>query len=136
MVGPGDFFNSLDSNDATPAPVPPNGGGRIDVYQGEPPPSKAGPAAFFGSLDEPTNKTPPTKEYGSLESAALHGVHGLTSGFSDEMAGLKAASGIAEGSPEWMPILPEQAIRGLARMGYQKLISGDKDASEAYAKAR
>lgn len=135
MAGPGDFFNSLDNNEATPAPAPTTGG-RIDVYQGEPPPSKSGPAAFFGSLDEPTNKAPDGKEYGSLESAALHGVHGLTSGFSDEMAGLKAASGIAEGSPEWMPILPEQAIRGLARMGYQKLISGDKDASEAYTKAR
>src|SRR5882724_860027 len=127
MAGPSDFFDTLSNPAETPAPSPAPSG-RIDVYKGESPPAEKGPSSFFDQFSAPAKPT--GAEHGSLETAALHGVHGLTSGFSDELAGLGAVSGANRPS-----LNPVDLMHGLARMGYEKL-TGGHEASDEYTKAR
>ena len=81
---------------------------------------------YGGEKPEP----PPELKYGQAATALRHGVHGATSGWDDELAGLAAASGFPH-MPKGIP----QMI-GLARMGYEKLMGGDQSAHERYTAAR
>lgn len=118
MAGPADFFSDLE----TPAPqaIPPEVK-RVPV-------TKNDPAAFFQEMD--TSAAPPDRQYGYGETAALHGLHGMTAGFDDELTGIGALSGANR------PTLnPVDLMYGLARLGFGKL-TDDGGALEDYTKAR
>lgn len=120
---PLDFFNSL----TAPQPIPPEVK-RVPV-------TKDDPVNFFQEIADPAGPT--GKQYGTLETAAMHANQGLTSGFGDELAGVRAASGL----PEGLQGLPHGMLLGLARLGYEKvggLMGSDtgQSATEEYRKAR
>lgn len=100
--------------------------------------TKGGPESFFDNLEQPSS--PPNKEYGYGETAALHGMQGLTSGFGDELHGAMNAAPFMQGKPDYALPVP-RIIGGLAHMGYEKLMNhihgnNSHDASDAYTQAR
>lgn len=119
MADPMEFFDSLQTPPAQPIPADVK---RVPITKEE------NPADFFTQFEAPEQPTGP--QYGGMETALRHGAHGLTSGFSDEMMGLAAASG----KEHYLP-MPTDIAHGLARLGWQKL-TGGTDASEAYTKER
>lgn len=113
----------------TPAPS----GGRL--YISPEPPAEKKPSVLDG-LD--TSQPPDAaSQYGYGQTAAMHGVHGLTSGFSDEIAGFEqmADMGPAMNTYSAMSPIPVKTLYGLARLGYGAL-TGDGTALEEYKKAR
>src|SRR6266516_1926250 len=76
-------------------------------------------------------KEVPDTSYGVAKTAAIHGLQGATLGFGDEMRALSEAGGNKLGLP-----LPNEILHGLARLGYEKLISGDHEAIDKYHQAR
>jgi hypothetical protein len=68
-------------------------------------------------------------------AAAMEGVKsGVTAGFSDEIKGLKAASGASDSFFDPRAIAP--GLVGAARLGYEKLTGQEGEATAAYRKAR
>jgi len=68
---------------------------------------------------------------------------GVTAGFSDELAGLKAASGVPKGirdltdlSPMTLPASAATALIGGARLGYEKLTGQPGEATKGYEESR
>src|SRR6266446_6574786 len=96
------------------------------------PTEKPAPPAvgFLESLDQDQGgKSTEIGSHGVAETAALHGLQGITAGFGDELAGLGAVSGANRPS-----LNPVDLIHGLAKMGYEKLTGGHEYADK-YAKA-
>src|SRR5258707_1160854 len=117
---PMDFFNSLT---APPAPeAPPSGLKRVPI-------TKDDPANFFHEIAE--QEAPHGDQYGKLETIGRHGFQGLTMGFGDEMRGLSKAGGDEYGIPT-----PMIMVKGLAKMGYERLFSDEHPAAETYKKTR
>lgn len=115
---PASFFSDLSS--PAPQPIPPEVK-RVPVVKED------DPASFFKELEPPA---PTGRQYGIMETGALHGLQGLTAGFGEELAGLGAVSGANRPS-----LNPLDIMHGLARMGYEKL-TGGQEASDEYTRAR
>src|SRR4051812_1753094 len=114
------FLDTYENTDPAAAPPPdepaqPKTTGFLSEFGGE-----SGPVA---------GATPPPK-HGVAETAALHGIQGITAGFGDELSGLGAVSGANRPS-----LNPVDLMHGLARMGYEKLTGGHEN-SDTYTKAR
>jgi hypothetical protein len=119
---PMDFFNSLSAPPAPEAAPPASGLKRVQI-------TKDDPASFFQDIAEP--EAPKGDQYGQLETIGRHGFQGLTMGFGDEMRGLAKAGGDEYGVPT-----PTNMIKGLAKMGYERLFSDEHPAAETYKKTR
>jgi len=131
---PADFFNTLTGPEPQANP-------ERRVYVNEPEPQgKDNPANFFKEIAEPA--PPAGAQYGSLETAGRHAIHGLTSGFSDELAGARAASPL---NKIWSSAVPggeiARVMSGLARVGYENIAphlgyDAGTHGTEDYKKAR
>lgn len=129
------FFNSLQSPPTTPGGVPIGPSGKpqpvIDTTHLNDEPKDQEARDFFNSISAP--QQPTGKQYGQLETAAIHGVHGLTGGFSDELSGFAHMAG----SDNPNSLVPSflRIPYGLGRLAYGA-VTGDDTAWNEYKQAR
>lgn len=101
--------------------------------------SPASSANFFDQFDsQPAMQGPPQRQVGMGEALARGVQQSATFNFGDEIAGLKAASGIPETVRNIVSAFPGVNLIaptvGAARLGYEAL-TGGKEASDAYNQA-
>ena len=102
--------------------------GAFDDLLGKTPDQPPAGGAFESALSAPEEAQ--QQHYGALQTALMHGVHGASMGFSDEMRGLSRAGG-----NEWGVPTPTNMLKGAAKIGYGAL-TGDREALDKYRQTR